>query len=51
MRGVWCDGTTIYKCDGECCGYFEKEDMHEIPMPEQEDKLQVCHWCARDGKY
>jgi hypothetical protein len=51
MRGEWCDGTIIYQCDGECFGYFEKNEMHEITTKTDKEKLQVCHWCARDGKF
>ena len=53
-------------CDGECCGYHDKEDLYSIPtnrpvMPYKNvddmierdgtEYLYVCRVCARDGKY
>ena len=36
-------------CDGECVGRYSKEDIVKIKV--NNVNLEVCRWCARDGKY
>ena len=49
MKRKKLDGTVVYNCDGECAGYYEKEDMVKIKI--NNHTWQICHWCGRDGKY